>query len=91
MLRRFQLALQIVVLERRREEEHGIEHHPDKRQAPRETTAPCSSHLHRLYALRRPAQRPTTSLNRPATPPRSVSPACCETPPVPRIPGTWLY
>ena len=88
VLRRLQLARQIVVLEGRRDEEEGVDRHPEQRQAPRETTASSSCHLHRLYAAARrrsaaQAQRPTTSLNRAATPPRSLSPACCETPPVP--------
>ena len=55
VLRRLQLALEVVMLERRCDQEQGIQRHPDKRQAPRETTAPSSNHLHRLYALNRPS------------------------------------
>src|SRR3954447_1851435 len=86
VLRRLELAREIVMLERRRDDEDGVDRQPDKRQAPRETTALSRCHLHRLYS-----QRPTTSLNRPAIPPRSFSPACWEMPPAPRIPVTWVY
>ena len=65
VLRRLQLALQVVVFEGRCDQEEGVQHRPDNRQAPRETTALSSNHLHRLYALNRQArQRPTAGRRR---------------------------
>src|SRR5262249_41601874 len=87
VLGRLEVTDEVVVLERREDEYRG-----ENRQAREDQPAAPhrrSDSNHRVDDT--PFQRPTTSLSRPATPPRSGSPACGEPPAVPMMPGTWVY
>src|SRR2546428_691091 len=104
VLRGFEVTDQVVMLERGRHKEEGVDGHPDQVPHPRAAISQAVRHLllvdHTPGSSSRPAQRPTTILRRAAQPPRSrsffacvvlSSANCCETPPLPRMPGMWVY
>ena len=85
MLRGLEFAEKVVVFEGRRDQENGVQREPGKaKKAGAPIRAPAE---HQSLMIPHPAHRPMRTLKRPATPPRSDSPACCEMSALPEDPG----
>ena len=93
VLRGFEMAEEIVMLEWHRDEKDKVEGHPNVRPGPPAAISQSAKHLYDDTPLNRlrTTHRPTMTLKRAAMPPRSRSPASFERPPSPKTPGTWVY
>src|SRR6185295_2461662 len=81
------MADEIVVFERRADENRRVDRQADDGQQAGARDSSQGKHYSPMIRV----QRPTINLKRAATPPRSSSPACCETPAEPMMPVTRVY
>src|SRR5262245_22188740 len=103
VLRRLEVADEVVVFERRGKKEQRVDREPDEVQ---DSRAALATFIHSrsvddtAECAPRPAQRPTTTLRRAAQPPGGFAlvalepvpeASCSDTPAVPRMPGTCVY